>query len=129
MDERWKNLAEERLKTLESEAKEASEASAHLFDLVVECEELMWGPPECLAEAERVGIDASDVFQAWAEWQFAISDEPGLPEQDELAQDIEPRSWRDHPVMRGVVNAHEFPYHFESTYSLSEQDCSRSPVG
>ena len=55
-----------RLKILESEAKEASEASAHLFDLVVECEELTLGPPECLAEAKRVDIDASDVFQAWA---------------------------------------------------------------
>ena len=121
LDERWKNLAEERLKLLESEAKESSEASAQLFDLVHECEELTSPPPECLAEAERVGIDASDVFQAWAEWQFAVVDEPGLPDPNDLLEDIEPRSWRDHPVMRGVVNAHEFPYHYESPYSLSEQ--------
>ena len=120
LDERWKNPAEERLKILESEAKEASEASAHLFDLVVECEELTLGPPECLAEAKRVDIDASDVFQAWAEWEFVLGDEPGFPEQDELAQDIEPRSSRDHPVWKDVHSPDNLPL-FESTFSLSEQ--------
>ena len=121
LDERWKNTAEARLKALELEAKEASMASSDLFELVHEIEDLTFGPPECLAEAGRVDVDASDVFQAWAEWQFAIADEPSLPDPDEFLHDIEPRSVFDHPVTRDIRNLHEFPNRYESTYSLSEQ--------
>ena len=120
LDECWKNSAEARLKLLEFEAMEASKASSDLSNLVSECEELTWMPHDLLAEAERVDIDTSDVFQAWAEWQWAITDKPGLPDQDELQRDLEPGVERDHPVMRDVHNPHNLPY-FESPLTLSDQ--------
>ena len=103
--------------------KEANQAASHLHDLVDECETLTQGPPDWLAEAERVGIDASDIRQAWDAWERATTDEPGLPDPDQMWRDIEPGSLKDHAVTVNVGNPVSgfTPTPSESTYTLSAQ--------
>ncbi len=123
LDKRWKKAAETRLSDLALDAEEANKAASELHGLVDECETLTQGPPDWLAEAERVGIDASDVSQAWEAWEGATTDEPGLPDPDQMWRAIEPGSLQDHAVTVNVGNpASGFtPTPSESTLTLSDR--------
>ena len=123
LDSRWKDAAETRLSALAEEAEEGNKATSELHDLVDECESLTQGPPDWLAEAERVGIDASGVLKAWDTWESAATDEPGLPDPDQMWRDIEPGSMQDHAVIVSVGNPVSgfTPTPSESTLTLSEQ--------
>ena len=123
LDSRWKGVAETRLSALAEEAEEGNKATSELHDLVDECETLTQGPPDWLVEAERVGISASDVRKAWAAWESASTDEPGLPDPDQMWRDIRPGPMQDHAVTVNVGNpASGFtPTPSESTLTLSDQ--------
>ena len=123
LDSRWKDAAETRLSALAEEAEEGNKATSELHDLVDECEALTQGPPDWLAEAERVGIDATVVLKAWDTWERAATDEPGLPDPDQMWRDIKPGSTQDHAVIVNVGNPVSgfTPTPSESTLTLSEQ--------
>ena len=123
LDSRWKDAAEARLSDLAEEAEEANQAASHLHDLVDACETLTQGPPDWLAEAELVGIDALEVRRTWHAWERATTDEPGLPDPDQMWREIEPGSTQGHAVTVNVGNpAGGFtPTPSESTLTLSDQ--------
>ena len=92
IDDRWRSTVDERLRSLGQEAEEANRAAELLHGLAEKCEILTRGPPDWLADAGRVGIDASDVRQAWQWWEYSTADEPGLPVAEELWPDAVPPS-------------------------------------
>ena len=87
IDDRWRISAEERYTSLSQEAEEANRAAELLSGLAEKCESLTHGPPGWLVDAERVGIDASDVRHAWEWWEYSHLDEPSLPVDEELWPD------------------------------------------
>ena len=123
LDSRWMAAAETRLFVLAEEAEEGNKATSELHELVDKCETLTQGPPDWLAEAERVGIDASDVFKAWDTWESSATDEPGLPDPDQMWRDVKAGSAQDHGVIVNVGNPGSGfrPTPSESTLTLSEQ--------
>ena len=122
IDGQWRATAVERLASLREEAEEANRATALLHDLVEKCEMLTRQPPEWLADAERVDIDASEVRRAWDWWEGSLDDEPGLPDPDKLWQAIESASGQDHAVIIDVGSPGSFtPTPSESTLTLSAQ--------
>lgn len=78
LDDRWRADALARLERLEAEVAEAYDVDDELILLLVDYETLPSEPPDCLADAGQVGIDASDVSQAWDWWSEALTDDPGL---------------------------------------------------
>ncbi len=120
IDGRWRATALERLESLMEEAEEANRATALLHDLIEKCEMLIREPPDWLADAGRVGIDASEVRRAWDWWERSLDDEPRLPDPDKLWQAVEPPSNQDHaiPVLYGTASS---PTPSESTLTLSAQ--------
>ena len=120
IDGRWRAAAVERLASLKEEADEANRATALLRELVEKCEMLTRQPPEWLADAERVGVDASDVRRAWGCWERSLEDEPGLPDPDKLWQAVEQTSSKDHAVIIDVGSPGSVtPTSSESTLTLS----------
>ena len=116
IDGRWRATAEERLIHLKDEAEDANAATALLSGVVEKCETLTSQPPDWLADAERVGIDASEVRRAWDWWEHSLNDEPGLPDSDELWEAWEPASRQDHAVIIRVDGVGDFT---PSTLTLS----------
>ena len=116
IDGRWRATAEERLIHLKDEAEDANAATALLSGVVEKCETLTSQPPDWLADAERVGIDASEVRRAWDWWEHSLNDEPGLPDSDELLEAWEPASRQDHAVIIRVDGVGDFT---PSTLTLS----------
>lgn len=116
IDGRWRAAAESHLINLKDEAELAHQATALLFGVVDKCETLVRQPPDWLADAERVGIDASDVRRAWAWWERSLDDKPGLPDVDEILEAWQPASRQDHPVVIDQDGAGDFA---PSTLTLS----------
>ncbi len=121
IDSQWRATASKRLASLVEEAEEASQATVHLRELIEQCESLIRQPPDWLADAERVGIDASEVCRAWDWWERSLDDEPGLPDPDKLWQEIH---MQDHALMIDVPNPSNYtivPTPSDSTLTLSAQ--------
>ena len=92
MDDQWRHNVEERYSSLWDEAEEANCVATLLEGLAHKCDILTCGPPKWLADSERVGIDASDVRQAWEWWNLSNVDQPALPVDEELWPDDQFRS-------------------------------------
>lgn len=118
IDGRWRATAEDRLINLKDEVALAHEATALLFGVVEKCETLVSQPPDWLADAERVGIDASEVRRAWDWWERSLDDEPGLPDLDAIFEAWQPASRQDHPVVISQDGVGDFS---PSTLTLSAQ--------
>ena len=78
LDKGWRSAALERLERLRAEAIQAYDVDDELIWLLEDYATLPSDPPDGLADAGRVGIDASEVIQAWNWWSEAITDDPGL---------------------------------------------------
>ena len=78
LDDRWRAAALDRLERLKAETVRAYDVDDELIWLLEDYATLPSDSPDCLADAGRVGIDASDVIQAWNWWSEAITDDPGL---------------------------------------------------
>ena len=123
IDSQWRATASKRLASLVEEAEEASQATVHLRELIEQCESLIRQPPDWLADAEWVGIDASEVCRAWDWWKRSLDDEPGLPDPDKLWLWQE-TSMREHALMIDVPNPSNetiVPTPSDSTLTLSAQ--------
>ena len=121
LDNQWRATASKLLASLVEEAEEASQATVHLSELIEQCEMLIRQPPDWLADAKRVDIDASEVRRAWDRWERALDDEPGLPDPDKLWQMIHRQ---DHALMIDVPNPSNdtiVPTPSDSTLTLSAQ--------
>ena len=78
LGDHWKAAALERLERLKAETVRAYDVDDELIWLLDDYSTLASDPPDCLNDAGRVGIDASEVIQAWNWWSKALTDDPGL---------------------------------------------------
>ncbi|MCY3913355.1 MAG: AAA family ATPase [Chloroflexi bacterium] len=88
LDSQWKSAVVARLSSLGAEIAQAYEMHDELKLLLEGYAAFSSNAPDCLADAGRVGIDASDVIQAWRWWSEALQDDPGLSWV--TSEDIEP---------------------------------------
>ncbi len=79
LDDHWEVTTKQHIEVLERLAELVNGMSLDLDEVLTRARVLCAPAPDYLADAERVGIDASNVVRAWNWWSRALTDEPVLP--------------------------------------------------
>ena len=95
LDDHWKTVADKRRKALDAEAEFVNRMASELDRLLRDAHSLCIPTPDYLADADRVGIDASAVKKVWDRWSGSLTEEPGLPRLDkrEITTWTEEQGW------------------------------------
>jgi len=95
LDVHWKTVADKRRRALDAEAESVNRMASELDRLLRDAHSLCIPTPDFLADADRVGIDASAVKTVWDRWSGSLTEEPGLPRLDkrEIATWTEEQGW------------------------------------
>ena len=90
LDDHWKDTTRERIDLLERQAELVDSMSSNLDGLLKRAHSLCVSAPDFLADAERVGVDASNVSRAWNWWSRALTDDPAMPSLEMRRKPVEP---------------------------------------
>ncbi len=88
LDDEWRSGVVERLASLVKETEASGYGAERLSDVLSDIERFVEAPPAFLADAGRVGIDASDVLETWEWWSRSLTDTPSLPKVDQEYVDV-----------------------------------------
>ena len=120
LDDQWKRLAEKDIEELQTEAAAITHMASDLEGLLTEISDLCTAAPTLLANAGRVGLDASDVEVEWRKWSRSLIESPGLPRLEKR----EIQAWSDEHGLGMDTDAYGITLHgspVEFTSSLTKQ--------